>query len=243
MACNAETSTKHPFLGKPKHRLLAPTEADPPTMSAGWNLHCLYSLGPSSPDFLRRLYSLIRYDEEERYLSRLQGSELIRLLDFLDRVSTLLLSFLLAAKQPLQTLDAIPSDDDVSKQCLHKLQAICSHHAALPSSCFASGGIDRVGDNPVVLGDISDVWEGIYRNKRVSVEHLKVPLNDNQACKKVRAQYGNPLVRIYLTRKGRRRSSNRQSCGKGSGTLISSLSSGSQQIRCKSSQGGCRTEL
>ena len=101
MTCNAETITisKHAFLGKPKHRLLTPAEADPPTMSATWNLHCLYSLGPSSPDFLRRLYSLIRYDEEERYLSSLQGPELTRLLDFLDRVSTLLPSFRLATIQ------------------------------------------------------------------------------------------------------------------------------------------------
>ena len=238
MACNAETITKHSFLGKPLRLLLTPTEADPPTMSAGWNLHCLYSLGPASPDFLRRLYSLIHYDEEERYLSRLQGSELVRLLDFLDRVCTLLPSFRLATKQPLQTLGAISSNDNVSMQCLHKLQAICSNHATLPSSYFASGEIVKVGDNPVVLGDISDVWEGTYRNRSVSIERLKVPLNGDQVCKKVRVRYGKLLVHIYLTRKGRRRSSNRQSCGKGSGTLISSPSSGSQQIRCKSSRGG-----
>ena len=212
-------------------------------MSAGWNLHCLYSLGPSSPDFLRRLYSLIRYDEEERYLSSLRGSELTRLLGFLDHVCTLLPSFRLGAKQPLQTLDAISSNDDVSVQCLHKLQAICNHHAVLPSSYFAPGEIVTVGDNPVVLGDISDVWEGTYRNKRVSIEHLKVPLNDDQVRKKVRVRCGEPLIRIYSTHKGRRHSSNRQLCGRGSGTLISFLSSGSQQTRCKSSQGGCRTEL
>ena len=55
-------------------------------MSAPWNLHSLYSLDPSSLDFLRRLHSLIRYDEEEQYLSSLQGSQLARLVDFLDGV-------------------------------------------------------------------------------------------------------------------------------------------------------------
>ena len=184
-------------------------------MSVIWNLHCLYSLGPSSPDFLRRLHALIHYDEEERYLSRLQGPELTRLLDFLDRVSALLPSFLLATKQHTQTLDAIPSNDDVSVRCLHKLQAICDHHATLPSSSSASGEIVRVGDNPIVLSGISDVWEGTYRNKRVSIEHLKIPLNDDQVCKKVRVWCGKLLVRIYLTRGGRRRSSNRRLCGKG----------------------------
>ena len=67
-------------------------------MSTIWNLHYLYSLGHSSPDFLRRLYSLFRYDEEEQYLSRLQGPELTRLLGFLDRVCTLLLAFHPATK-------------------------------------------------------------------------------------------------------------------------------------------------
>ena len=163
---------------------------DPPTMSAIWNLHCLYSLDPSSPGFLRRLYSLFCYDEEERYLSRLQGSKLTRLLDFLDRVCTLLSAFHLATKQALQTLGAMPSDDNISIQCLRKLQAICGHRAALPSSYFVSGEIVGASDNPIVVGVISDVWEGIYRDKRVSIEHLKVPLIDDQARRKVRVRHG-----------------------------------------------------
>ena len=93
-------------------------------MSSIWNLHCLYSLGPSSPGFLRRLYSLFRYDEEERHLFGLQGSELTRLLNFLDRGCTLLSTFCSATKQPLNTLAAIPSNDDIHTQCIHKLRAI-----------------------------------------------------------------------------------------------------------------------
>ena len=168
-------------------------------MSAIWNLHCLYSVDPSSPGFLRRLYALIHYDEQERYLSSLHGRELNRLLDFLDRVCSLLPPFRLAANQAPQTLDAIPSNDDVSIQCLRKLQAICGHHAVLPSSLFASGEIVRTpNDNPVVLGSISDVWEGTYRNKRVSIECSKVPLSDNQACKEVRVRREKPLIRVCL---------------------------------------------
>ena len=56
----------------------------------------------------------------------------------------------------------------------------------------------RVGDNPIVLGGISDVWEGAYCNKRVSIEHLKVPFNDDQVSKKVRVRtYGIQLIRVY----------------------------------------------
>ena len=57
-----------------------------PTMSTSKVLQYLYSLDPSSPDFSRCLYCLIRKDEEEKYLSTLQGSELTRLIDFLDNV-------------------------------------------------------------------------------------------------------------------------------------------------------------
>ena len=167
-------------------------------MSASWNLHCLYSLDPSSPVFLRRLHSLFCFDEGEQYLFGLQGSELTRLLDFLDHVCTLLSTFRPATKQALQTLGALPPNDDISIQCLRKLQAICSYHAALPSSYFASGEISRVGDHPIVVGGISDVWEGTYRNKRVSIEHLKISPNDDQVLKEVRVLYGKRLVRVGL---------------------------------------------
>ena len=172
--------------GRPQRRRL---EASPPTMSATWNLHCLYSLDPSSPVFLRRLHSLFRYDEEERYLISLQRSELIRLLDFLDRVCTFLSALRPATIQVLQTLGVISSSDDISIPCLHKLQAICGHHATLPSSYFASSEIIRTGDSPIVVGGISDVWGGTYRNKTVYIERLKVSLSNDQARKKVRVWY------------------------------------------------------
>ena len=177
---------------------LISADVNPLTMSSIWNLHCLYSLGPSSPDFLRRLHSLFRYDEEEQCLSALQGSELTRLLDFLDRVRTLLSAFRPATKRAPQTLDAIPSNDDIYIRCLRKLQGICAHHDALPPSYSASGEIARVGYKPVVIGGISDVWEGTCRKKRVSIEHLKVSLNDDRARKKVRVWHGRPLIRVYL---------------------------------------------
>jgi len=58
-------------------------------MSTSGILHRLYSLDPSSLDFSRHLYCLIRHDEREQYLTTLQGPELARLADFLDEVRTL----------------------------------------------------------------------------------------------------------------------------------------------------------
>ena len=61
-------------------------EVESPTMSTPQVLHHLYSLNTSSPDFLCCLYCLIQSDEEEEYLSTLQGSELARFVNFLDDV-------------------------------------------------------------------------------------------------------------------------------------------------------------
>lgn len=55
-------------------------------MSTPRILQRLYTLGNSSPDLLRNLYCLIQYDEKEHYLINLQGSELARLVNFLDEV-------------------------------------------------------------------------------------------------------------------------------------------------------------
>ena len=60
---------------------------DLPTMgNTSKILQRLYSLETSSPDFLRYLHDLIRRDNEEEYLTSLKEYELMRLLDFLDKV-------------------------------------------------------------------------------------------------------------------------------------------------------------
>ena len=155
-------------------------------MSASQLLQHLYSINTSSPDFSRLLYGLIRQDEEEMYLSSLSGPELARLVDFLDDVCSLLSPLRSITKRTLQALSAIPTTDDVSLQCLNKLQAICGHHMILPSSYTISGEIARVGNCPIALGGFADVWEGTYGGKKVCVKWLRVSLNDDKALDKVR---------------------------------------------------------
>jgi len=67
-------------------------------MSASQLLQHLYSLGASSPGISRLIYGLIRHDEDEQYLSSLKGSELTRLVDFLDEVRALRSVFHLVMK-------------------------------------------------------------------------------------------------------------------------------------------------
>jgi len=87
-------------------------------MSAPWILHHLYTLDTSSPGFLRRLYSLIRHDENEQYLSSLQESELARLVDFFDEVRAALSALHQFTKQTQQALGTIPTTDDVARECI-----------------------------------------------------------------------------------------------------------------------------
>jgi len=151
-------------------------------MSSPWNLYHLYSLDPSPIDFLHRLHSLILHDEEEQYLSSLQGSQLARLVDLLDKVCTVPSAFHQIMRRTPQALSAVPVNDDISRKCLHRLQAICGHHAILPSSYVISDEIARVGDRPIVLGVFAEIWEGSYRGKRVSIKCL-----DDPAHKQVRS--------------------------------------------------------
>ena len=164
-------------------------------MPTSEDLQNLYSLGTSFPDFSRQLYRLIRHDERERYLTTLRGSELARLVDFLDQVRAVPSAFHQFTNQISQALSVISTTDDAARVCLRKLQSICGRHATLPSSYIISGEIARVGDSPIALGAIADVWEGTHESKKVSIKCLRVPLTDNKSLKKVRVLRGasNPI--------------------------------------------------
>ena len=185
-------------------------------MSTPSILHRLYSLDTSSPDLSRHLYCLIRHDEWEHYLSNLQGSELARLVDFLDQVRTHPPALYRSRDGALQAIDAIPANPNISRGCLYKLQEICGHRSTLPSSYVVSDGIVRTGRGPVAVGAIADVWEGTYRRNKVSIKCFKIPPGDDQTLKKVRVRYHTSLSRpLKDTRVSCSRSSKRPLCGNG----------------------------
>jgi len=95
----------------------------PNIMSTPWILHRLYTLDTSSSDFLRGLYSLIRHDEKEQYLISLQGLELTRLVDFLDKVRTVSSFFQISSVREILYRSSVPSlqptmsDENVYTSC------------------------------------------------------------------------------------------------------------------------------
>ena len=154
-------------------------------MATSGVLQHLYSLGTSSHDLLRYLHCLIQSDDQEQYLTSLRGSELTRLVDFLDRVRlSPPVSFYLT-DEILQALDVTPITDDVSRRCLHKLQAICGHHRILPHSYNVYGDLTTVNSYPVAHGGFSDVWEGTNDGKRVCIKLLKLTQQTCQVVEKV----------------------------------------------------------
>jgi len=202
------TSFAPPLSGHP--------EADLPTMSTPWILYRLYKLKTSSADFMRHLHFLIQLDEREQYLTSIQGPELTRLVEFLGEVPILPSAPCLVIKQALQTLNVLSTHDDVSRQCLHKLQAVCAHRETLPSSYIVSGNIARDGGHPITYGGIADVWEGTYRHRRAYIKLLKAHLNGNQALKKVCIRCGTSLSRLLKNTHGPcSYFAKRPSCGKG----------------------------
>ena len=154
-------------------------------MSASQILRHLYSLDTSSPGFPRLIYGLIRHDEQEQYLATLRGSELVRLVNFLDKVRPLLRSFACLQFQTLQALDVIPTADDVSRRCLRKLQVICGDNMTLPSSYTISGDLTKLGDEPAASGGFADVWEGSHRGEKVCIKVLRTTSSDSKSLTKV----------------------------------------------------------
>ena len=159
-------------------------------------LRRLYSLDASSPHFCRNLHNLIQSDGEDHYSSDLQGLDLIRLVDFLDGVRVLSSLSLQLTEQAPQALAIIPTADDVSRLCLLKLRAICSHRGILPSSHIIAGGLTKLGDYPVASGNFGEVWEGEYDNTKVCIKCPRITVRDRQDMEKVNDLHVAPIPRL-----------------------------------------------
>ena len=62
-----------------------------------------------------------------------------------------------------------------------------------------------MGDGPIALGPIADVWEGDHRGKRVSIKSLRVSLDDDETLKKVRVLRDTSSLRLLKKICGRYR--------------------------------------
>jgi len=49
-----------------------------------------------------------------------------------------------------------------------------------------------VDDDPIALGATADVWEGTYRDEKVSIKRLKIRTENYQTIRQVRSWYSEP---------------------------------------------------
>ena len=148
-------------------------------------------------------------------MASLQGLQLAQLVDFLDEVRSVPLTFRRFTKRTPQALTAISVNDNISRQRLYRLQNIRGQQAASPSSYIISSEIARVGDDPIALSAIADAWESTHRNKNILIKYLRAPLTDSKALKKVRILCGTFLSCLLKNTCGPRSySSKRLLCGK-----------------------------
>lgn len=169
-------------------------------MPASQVLQQLYALEPSSPDFLRVLYALIKSDEDEQYSSTLEGAELTQLVNFLDKVRHLPSALRPVTNETSKALCSIHTTDDVFRQCLRKLRAICGTHATLPSSHIISGALTRIGVSAIAYGGFADVWHGEYAGRKVCIKALRVSQNDTKGLRKVRTRSASTHRRLRYSR-------------------------------------------
>ena len=187
-------------------------QADRPIMAACEILQQLYALETSSPDFLRVLYSWIRSDEDEQYSNGLEGGELTRLVDFLDTVCPLSPTPSPLTNKTFKALGSISISDEVFRQCLRKLRAICGYHMILPSSHIITGDLVRTGESVFAYGGFADIWEGVHRRKKVCIKVLRLPLHDTYGFSKVHIQRryiflfteGRPVGAVAIFQRGDR---------------------------------------
>ena len=186
--------------------------ADPLTMLTSTALDKLYSLDITSPKFLRGLYAFIRSDEGGKHSAGLNGVELTRLVDFLDKVRPSFSDSYPNVNKTSKALSSIPPSDDIFRQCLRKLRALCSSHATLPTSHIIGGDLVRLGDSAIAWGGFADVWQGEHNGKKVCIKAPRVPLNDTAGRRQVRNL--RPQIFLFTDVLGRcRHSSKRRLCG------------------------------
>ena len=165
-------------------------------------LQRLYSLETSSPDFIRHLRYLIQFDQEEEYLTKLESPELTRVVDFLDKARTVPSTFLQFQDTLLQAFDVIPTNDNLARECLTKLHAICADRGAFPSSHILSSELDQVG--PFTINSSGYCYQrGTYRGEEVDMRDM---INSRGERKEVCTQHCMSSQRLLMNILGRCRS-------------------------------------
>ena len=136
-------------------------------------LQQLHRLDRSSSGFQDRLGKIIDGEEFKQCVLSLQDGDLVRLVDYLDKVR----QHIVLPHFPLksaQALDALNPSTPVFRKCLHELRTVCGTREILPTSYVLSGTLRSVGSLLFTPGGSNDVYEGILDDSRVSIKRVRM---------------------------------------------------------------------
>ena len=134
------------------------------------------------------------------FLKTLQGSDILRYADFLDKagIGFILRTQWLIGSSVLKALDSIPTTDELWTSCLSALRQICEDRAILPTTHVLSSGLIKRGNASLTIHGAERCSEAQYRRRAVRVRSLQKPPASDQMLMKVISYYltviGSPLT-------------------------------------------------
>ena len=142
-------------------------------------LQALHRLNLSSPDSHGKLSVVLYGKEYAQCVPRLQGKDLVWLIDYLDKVrhhiSYRPISLLAKVSQALDRLDPF---SPASRKCLRELRTICSTRVILPPSYALPAQPLQINSLPFASGGSGDVHKGTLGRFNVGVKRIRVYTND-----------------------------------------------------------------
>ena len=150
-------------------------------------LQQLDHLDSSSTDFHNQLCNVLHGEEYSRCMTNLQGDDLVRLVDYLDKVRRRRVTFPNSPLKLAQALDNLDPSGPAFRKCLRELRNRCSAGGILPTSYTLSPHLLNVGSEPFASGGRGDVYEGTLDGSRVCIKRVKVyTQGDPQKAARVR---------------------------------------------------------
>ena len=128
----------------------------------------------SSPDFPQQLENALREQDCEQYALNLGANDLIRLVDYLDKVRRHIPRYRHPLKPP-QALDALGPTSPGFRVCSRRLGLICGTRTVLPTSYTSPSSLLSVARGCSVPGGHGEVHQGNLGGSMVRVKRMRVP--------------------------------------------------------------------
>ena len=142
-------------------------------MSSHHPLTRLRRLDASSPTFHDQVDTILHEEEYRRWMSGLQGEDLMGLVDYLDNVCRRVSLF----SSPLnlrQALNALDPGSPAFRKCLREFKNICGPKMILPTSYTVSSQLSNINPHPVASGGSADVYEGTLNGSKVCIKRVRI---------------------------------------------------------------------